>query len=299
MKLDVITWNINFIHDNWFERLDNINKILEREVENSDIIAIQEETLPFNNKIMELHSFLKNSNIKYFGDSLLERNYIYKYILEKFPKYKKYVYSTFEYLMNKLMWICAHIFSRWGEQIKSLYFKHPYICLILSICLAPIFAGMWWFIGLLTVVNKDIKTVVKSKCIGNRIIQYFDFKHNNKEIRCVNVHLPPGETDIAREKRSNEMKEIIEFCKNKKNVIIMGDFNDTRKSKMYKWLKKGGYKNSVYKVIGEDLNTFPCVKPIKCIDYIMIKGDIKITSASLFGNSKASDHKGIKVRLDV
>ncbi len=79
----------------------------------------------------------------------------------------------------------------------------------------------------------------------------------------------------------------------------MGDFNDTRKSKMYKWLKKGGYKNSVYKVIGEDLNTFPCVKPIKCIDYVMVKGDIKITSASLFGNSKASDHKGIKVRLDI
>jgi len=96
MKLDVINWNINFIHDNWFERLDNINKILEREVKNSDIIAIQEATLPFNNNIMELHSFLKNSNIKYFGDSLLERNSIYKYILEKFPKYKKYVYSTLE-----------------------------------------------------------------------------------------------------------------------------------------------------------------------------------------------------------
>ena len=121
MKLDVITWNINFIHDNWFERLDNINMILEKEVEKTDIIAIQEATLPFNNKIMDLHSFLKNSNIKYFGDSLVERNYIYKYILKKFPKYKKYVYSTFEYLMNKLMWICAHIFSRWGEQIKSLY----------------------------------------------------------------------------------------------------------------------------------------------------------------------------------
>ncbi len=52
MKLDVITWNINFIHDNWFERLDNINKILESEVENSDIIAIQDATLPFNNNIM-------------------------------------------------------------------------------------------------------------------------------------------------------------------------------------------------------------------------------------------------------
>ena len=30
MKLNIITWNINFIHDNWLERLDNINKILEK-----------------------------------------------------------------------------------------------------------------------------------------------------------------------------------------------------------------------------------------------------------------------------
>ena len=298
MKLDIITWNINFIHDNWFERLDNINKILEREVENTDIIAIQEATLPFNNKIMELHSFLKNNNIKYFGDSTLERNFIYEYILEKFPKYKKYAYSTFEYLMNKLMWVGAYIFSKWGEQIKSLYFKYPYIFFIIFLFVFPLYS-IWLFIGLLTIVNKDIKTIVKSKCIGNRTIQYFDFIYNNKEIRCVNVHLPPGKTDKARKKRSNEMKEIIEFCENKKNAIIMGDFNDTRKTEMYKHLKKGGYKNAVYKVMGEDLNTFPCVKPTECIDYVMVKGDIKIKSASLFGNSKASDHKGIKVRLDV
>ena len=54
MKLKLITWNINFIHDSWIERLANINKILEKETETTDIIAIQEATLPFNNKIKEL-----------------------------------------------------------------------------------------------------------------------------------------------------------------------------------------------------------------------------------------------------
>ena len=39
MKLAILTWNINFIHDNWLKRLDNINKTLQIEIENSDIIA--------------------------------------------------------------------------------------------------------------------------------------------------------------------------------------------------------------------------------------------------------------------
>ena len=37
MKLSLITWNINFIHDNWIERLGNINKILEKETETTDV----------------------------------------------------------------------------------------------------------------------------------------------------------------------------------------------------------------------------------------------------------------------
>ena len=115
MKLKLITWNINFIHDNWIERLININKILEKETDTSDIIAIQEATLPFNNKIKELHTFLKKNNINYFDTSLLERNGVYKYILENFPKYKKYLFLVFEYLMNKLLSICGYIFSYWGE----------------------------------------------------------------------------------------------------------------------------------------------------------------------------------------
>jgi len=299
MKLKLITWNINFIHDNWLERIKYINRILEKEINNTDIIALQEATLPFNNKINELHSFLKKTDINYFDTSLLERSGLYKYILVNCPKYKRYIFSAFEYLMNKLMWLCGYIFSYWGESIKNLYFKHPYLFLFMGLCCIPIFLGMWYFIGLLTIVNNKIDTVVQSKYIGNRVIQYFDFVYNNKNIRCVNIHLPPGDKEKDKERRLKDINEIVKFCNNKDNVIIMGDFNDTRKSKMYKYLRKVGYKNAVYKAVGENLKTFPSNNPNKCIDFVMIKGNIKVKNASIFGSINASDHKGIKVTLDI
>ena len=91
------------------------------------------------------------------------------------------------------MWICGYIFSYWGYHFKQLYFKHPYIFLFICFLCIPVFLGMWYFIGLLTIVSSEIKTEVKSKYFGNRVIQYFDFTFNNKEIRCVNVHLRPGD----------------------------------------------------------------------------------------------------------
>ena len=32
MLLKLLTWNINFIYDNWTERLTNINTVLEKEI---------------------------------------------------------------------------------------------------------------------------------------------------------------------------------------------------------------------------------------------------------------------------
>jgi len=299
MKLRVITWNINFIHDNWKERLDNINKILEEEIKTTDIIAIQEATLPFNNKLRDIHNFLKNRDVNYFDDSLLERNVIYKYILENFPKYKKKLIVIFDYCMNKLLMLCGYIFSYWGEYIKDLYFKHPYIFLFMALLCIPVFLGMWYFIGLLTIVSRDINTTVKSMHIGNRNIQYFDFKYNNKDIRFVNVHLTPGEKKRDKIKRKNEIKNIVKFCEEKENVIIAGDFNTDNKSSVYKYLISNGYKSSVNECLGEELLTFPSNKPNSCIDYIMIKGNIKVDTSMVFGNSNSSDHKGIKVILDI
>lgn len=296
MKLNVISWNINFIHDGWINRLKNINDVLEKEVDTNHIIALQEATIPFGNKIKELYSFINKKNIKCYSSSLLDRDILYKHINNHYKK--KEIILCFEYLMNKLMWLCGYIFSYIGEYHKKLYFEFPMIFFFVSWVCIPIFLGMWYFIGMITIIKGNIKTEVKSLHIGNRIIQYFDFVYNNKEIRCVNIHLNPGEDEKQNKKRLNSVKDIIKLCKHKKNVILIGDFNDEIKSKIYKYMTKKGY-NSAFKNLNKCVNTFPCSNPNKCIDYIMIKGDIEVNKISTFGDSLSSDHKGLKVELEV
>ena len=46
MKLKILTWNLNFFYDNWYNRIQSINKVLEEEIPNNDIIVLQEATLP-------------------------------------------------------------------------------------------------------------------------------------------------------------------------------------------------------------------------------------------------------------
>ena len=64
-------------------------------------------------------------------------------------------------------------------------------------CILIIFLCVWVFVGMLTILNKKINgIVVQSKYIGKRSIQYIDFIYNEKPIRFVNVHLPPGDNRI-------------------------------------------------------------------------------------------------------
>ena len=46
MKLKILTWNLNFFYDNWYNRIKSINKVLDAEIPNNDIIILQEATLP-------------------------------------------------------------------------------------------------------------------------------------------------------------------------------------------------------------------------------------------------------------
>ena len=66
MKLNILVWNLNFIHNNWSERLECINQTLEKEIGDVDIIALQEATLPFSEKITEIYKFLKEEEANYF-----------------------------------------------------------------------------------------------------------------------------------------------------------------------------------------------------------------------------------------
>lgn len=298
MDLTILSWNINFIHDNWNKRIVHINKILENEVNDCDIIALQEATLPFSDAVTDIYKFLKSTNINYFDNSLLERNYFYQFINENFPKYKKYIEKTMEYLMNTLLFFCCWVYSYFGEYLKELYFKHPYLCLCVFVLCPIIFAGTWFFFGMITIINKKINCVVKSKLIGNRMIQYSNFIFNSKNVMFINVHLSPGEN--KQDKRLKEVKEIIEFCEDSDIIILAGDFNDTPHSDIATYLKNNNFKSCVNEFAGEDLNTFPSDNPIKCIDFVWIKGkDVKIKNALIFGSKDATDHKGIKVQLEI
>ena len=300
MLLKILSWNINHIYDNWFERIDNINMELEKEVNTTDIIAIQEATIPFKNTISDIYKFLeKNSiNTNYFpsAELFMERNYLYKKIFDFFPKYKYQIIRIFEYIMNKILYGCCLFCSKYGEQLKEIYFRHPYFVGFLFI-LCPILVFPCFFSGVLTILNRKIKGVVKTKWVG-RTVQYTEFKYNNREVIFMNVHLSPQPSQ--KRKTLNEIKKIYNFIKKKEIQILAGDFNCEPTDEVYKYLEKKGFRSVIKETFGKEIKTWPSKNPSKCIDYIWIKGDnIDIKDAKIISNIKATDHYGIKVTLDI
>ena len=300
MKLNILSWNTNYIHDNWFKRIKNINKEIKRSQKKYHIIALQEAILPFSDAIHDIYNFLKqNPNISYFpsAEFFIEKNFIYEFIKNNFPKYKLLIIKIFEFCMNKILYLCCFFYSKYGEFFKSIYFKYPYICIGFIILCPIIFIVVWFFFGMLTILNKKIKGTIQTKYVG-RMIQYTEFTFNKKKILFVNIHLLHPKA----KERLLQIKNIHKFIKNKKKdiFILAGDFNSTPNSNVYKFLKKKNYKSVINEFCGKEHNTFPAKNPDRCIDYIWIKGsDYKIIQAKTFGNYEATDHKGIKTTIDI
>ena len=82
MKLSILTWNINFMHDHWLKRVESINSTLEKHINNTDIIALQEATLPFSNGVDDIYKFLKCKKIKYTTGSEFFFDVAYRYLNE-------------------------------------------------------------------------------------------------------------------------------------------------------------------------------------------------------------------------
>ena len=302
MLLNILSWNINHIYDNWFERIGNINKKLGEEIFKNDIIAIQEATIPFKDTIYDIYNFLEKNDIntKFFpsAEFFAERNYLYDKIFDFFPKYKYQMIRLFENIMNKFLYACCYFYSTYGDKLRDYYLKYPYLICFLFI-LFPIIIFPWFlfFVGIMTILNKKIKGIVKTKWIG-RTLQYTEFKYNNRDVIFVNIHLSPQPSQ--KEKILKEIKKIYKFTKNKEIQILAGDFNCKPTGPVYKFLKKKGFISVVKEIYGHEIKTWPSKKPIKCIDYIWIKGKhIKIKTAEVFKNPKASDHHGIKATFDI
>ena len=300
MLLKLLTWNINFIYDKWTERIININKVLEKEINDCDIIALQEATLPFSNTVQNIYHFLKAPIVNYVHHRLLseEETFIYSKIKEKFPETKRLIIRIFEYCTDILLIICSYIFSKYGTLLQKIYFEYPILCFI-SVFLCPfVLIGSYFFLGMITIINKKINSIVKTKFMG-RAIQYTEFEYNNRQIIMVNIHLNEGHNKT---KRMNEITQIYDFIKSRKKdiIILAGDFNSKPSSEVYKFLINHGFKSVIKEIHGGEVNTWPSKDPTMCIDYIWIKGDnVTIKSAKILKYPQASDHHAIKAVIDI
>jgi hypothetical protein len=113
---------------------------------------------------------------------------------------------------------------------------------------------------MLTILNKKLNAVVKSKFVG-RALQYTEFKYNNRDVIFMNIHLSP---ENKKKKRMGEIMKICEFVKNKEICILGGDFNSEPNSKVYNFLKKEGFKSVIKEIYGKEKKTWPSKNPIKC-----------------------------------
>ena len=160
---------------------------------------------------------------------------------------------------------------------------------------------MWFFIGMMTLINKSLKPIINNQTIGDgRIIQYSEFKFNTRDVLFINIHLSYKNND--EKVKENEITELLEFVKKKEKdiVILAGDFNSNSSSIVYKTLIENNYKSVMLEKHGKELNTFPSNKPTKCLDYIWIKGEkINVKNANVLGNEKYTDHLGIETTITV
>jgi len=300
MKLKILTWNLNFFYDNWYNRIKSINKVLEKEIPNNDIIVLQEATLPLIKNVDTIFNCLKSPLVEYthhytFSDEI---NIMFEKISSWFPTKKNEISSISKFIMDKFFNIVSWTFFKFGKSFQNIYFKYPLLWGFLCFTLLPIILILGYaFLGMITITNKKIKTTVKSKFVG-RLFQYCKFKYNNRNILFCNVHLNEASCD----KGHNELKKIISFTKKIPHdiLILAGDFNSSPRSKVYKYLTKNGFKSAIKEIYCRDIKTWPTDKPETCIDYIWVRGDhVDICSAEIFGKDSETDHKGIKCCLDI
>jgi endonuclease/exonuclease/phosphatase family metal-dependent hydrolase len=302
MDLKLLTWNINFINNSWLKRVKCINTLLDKK-EDYHIIALQEVTIPVDENMSKIYGFI--NNMKYKTDTFLTRNVIYKNLANYFPQNKINIITAFKYLMDKLFIFISYFMSNFGNTLIDIYVNYGILGKIfggfLTFAFPLIFISMWFFIGMMTLINKSLKPIINNQTIGDgRIIQYSEFKFNTRDVLFINIHLSYKNND--EKVKENEITELLEFVKKKEKdiVILAGDFNSNSSSIVYKTLIENNYKSVMLEKHGKELNTFPSNKPTKCLDYIWIKGEkINVKNANVLGNEKYTDHLGIETTITV
>lgn len=101
----------------------------------------------------------------------------------------------------------------------------------------------------------------ENNCIG------INTKLNDKDIFLLNVHL---QSDITMYQQYRQCYELIDFLKNKKNIIMLGDFNSISISPPIKILQDN------FIQLRNNKKTFPSVCPLLTLDYGWVSREFMI-----------------------
>ena len=312
--LTLITWNLEFITNNWEERGEEIFKVLSQYSE-ADITAFQEVGIPGNVSKSVLSKYAKYTSKKIVFDPVVDRGKLLSLYI-------------FRVLIDIIYKINCFIFNLLGHYADTLYeiriFRIFYILL-----------GTPLLFGLASMISNKCKILEKVRfSLGNyRVTQALHLQYNQQNLQqqnhqqqnnsnvdfwTINVHLSPDiktKDTENKKKRETEVDRLLEFIDSKignADCFILGDWNCNPDDGIFKKIVNAGFVNCVQKKTGSNMNTFPTYKiPPKtignsdryknqCIDYIWYRGKhFTIDSCKKIGTEECSDHYGLLMSLSL
>ncbi|MBF0464071.1 MAG: endonuclease/exonuclease/phosphatase family protein [Nitrospirae bacterium] len=143
-------------------------------------------------------------------------------------------------------------------------------------------------------LNKDL--VEGLHPLMDRYAAAAQFEIYGHKVIFASVHLDHSENPRIRYAQVEKLVKVLEstYGTDYHASIIAGDFNDTEDSVTIEYLTDIGYKDAYRHCHRTGGNTFDSTNPFTRIDYIMVKGKVKIHSAELIlKDPKLSDHIGV------
>lgn len=156
-----------------------------------------------------------------------------------------------------------------------------------------------------------IRKIIDFETKKNHFIQLYIKKYSLSVINVHGISLPGHKRDTK--ERVKFSKEIIEFCKKSKNVVIGGDFNLMPRTKSIKIIEQNGFVNLIRKhniKKTRNIHAWNQAKEIekglghkfygkqKFSDYCFVSKDIKVKSFEV-PNVEISDHLPLILEFEV
>jgi len=146
--LTIISWNINFVYNQWFKRRGELRNVLQDLAGEADICLFQEDVIPLYKPPSISSGLFESPAFASFNCPYIERGAITRFVQDTFPVRAKVVLSTLNICVELLFKVACFIFSLCGDTLLNWYFKFPPFGFALILFFPYIFVLAYYFIGI-------------------------------------------------------------------------------------------------------------------------------------------------------